>query len=53
MVISSELEEVVAYSSRVSVMRDHRHVRELSGDEVSVAGIMKAIAATKEEAANV
>jgi len=50
MVISSELEEVVAYSSRVSVMRDHRHVRELKGDEVSVAGIMKAIAATREEA---
>ena len=50
MVISSELEEVVAYAGRISVLRDHRHVRELNGEEVSVAGIMKAIAAGKEEA---
>lgn len=45
MVISSELEEVVAYAGRVTVMRDRQHVSELKGDDVTVAGIMKAIAA--------
>ncbi len=50
MVISSELEEVVAYSGRVRILRDQRHICELEGNEVSVAGIMKAIAASGGEA---
>ncbi|WP_207483239.1 sugar ABC transporter ATP-binding protein [Arenibaculum pallidiluteum] len=45
MVISSELEEIVAYSRRVVVLRDRRHVAELDG-EVSVERIMTAIAAS-------
>ncbi len=50
LVISSELEEIVTYSSRVAVLRDRRHVRELTGDEVKVKNIMTAIAAQKEDA---
>jgi simple sugar transport system ATP-binding protein len=46
LVISSELEEVVAYSHRVLVMRDHRQVGTLSGAEVTVDGIMATIAAS-------
>ncbi|MDR2614023.1 MAG: sugar ABC transporter ATP-binding protein [Candidatus Accumulibacter sp.] len=49
LVISSELEEIVSYATRVSVMRDRKHVRELSGSEVSVGNIMKAIAANAKE----
>jgi simple sugar transport system ATP-binding protein len=45
LVISSELEEVVAYSDRVVVLRDRRHVGELTGGEVSVSSIMSTIAA--------
>ncbi len=30
-VISSEIEELVAYSTRVVVLRDHAHVAELDG----------------------
>lgn len=44
-VISSELEELVAYASRVVVLADRRHVAELTGDEVTPAAIMEAIAA--------
>jgi simple sugar transport system ATP-binding protein len=44
-VISSELEEVVAYSHRVLVMRDHRQVGTLVGGEVTVDRIMTTIAA--------
>ncbi len=44
-VISSELEELVAYSSRVIVLRDRAHVAELTGDEVTTEGIVEAIAA--------
>lgn len=51
LVISSELEEIVAVSDRVIVLRDREHVSELRGDEISAADIMKAIAGTKEEAA--
>lgn len=43
-VISSELEELVAYSDRVSVMQDRCQVRVLSGDELSVEAIVSAIA---------
>jgi len=44
LVISSELEEIAAYSDRVVVLRDRRHVRELSGAEVSADTIMTTIA---------
>ena len=46
-VISSELEELVAYSSRVIVLRDRAHVAELSGERVTTAAIVEAIAATE------
>jgi len=44
LVISSELEEIASYSDRVVVLRDRRHVRELSGAEVSADTIMTTIA---------
>ena len=52
-VISSELEELVAYSHRVVVLADRRHVRELRGAEISAQAIMAAMAAesAKESAA--
>jgi galactofuranose transport system ATP-binding protein len=43
-VISSELEELVAYSSRVIVLRDRAHVAELTGENVTTEGIVEAIA---------
>ena len=43
-VISSELDEVVAYSNRVVVMRDRKMVAELSGDEIAPQVIVDAIA---------
>jgi galactofuranose transport system ATP-binding protein len=42
-VISSELDEVVAYSSRVVVMRDRALVRELRGAEISPDVIVREI----------
>lgn len=45
-VISSELEELVAYSSRVIVLRDRAHVAELAGSQVTTGGIVEAIAAS-------
>lgn len=42
--ISSELEEVVRDCDRVMVLRDHKKVGELTGEEVSLKGIMKMIA---------
>jgi monosaccharide-transporting ATPase len=50
LVISSELEEIVTYSDRVRVLRDRRHVDELSGAAVSVGGIVATIAAPTAEA---
>ena len=44
LVVSSELDEVVAYSDRVRVLRDRRHVGDLVGDAISVAGIIETIA---------
>jgi simple sugar transport system ATP-binding protein len=44
LVISSELEEIASYSDRVVVLCDRRHVRELSGSEVSADTIMTTIA---------
>ncbi|MCF3638743.1 sugar ABC transporter ATP-binding protein [Rhizobium sp. TRM95111] len=45
-VISSELEELVAYSSRVLVLRDRAHVAELVGEAVTTHNIVEAIAAS-------
>ncbi|MCB1446374.1 MAG: sugar ABC transporter ATP-binding protein [Rhizobiaceae bacterium] len=47
-VISSELDELVAYSSRIRVLRDRRHVGELTGEEMTTEGIVAAIASTTE-----
>jgi monosaccharide-transporting ATPase len=44
-VISSELEELLAYSDRVSVMRDRKQVQVLSGDELTIERVIAAIAA--------
>ena len=44
LVISSELDEVVAYSNRVVVMRDREMVAELTGADISPAVIVQAIA---------
>ncbi|WP_425523724.1 sugar ABC transporter ATP-binding protein [Rhizobium setariae] len=51
-VISSEIEELVAYSSRIRVLRDHRHVAELKGAQMTAGGIIDAIAATHGEEGN-
>jgi len=48
LVISSELDEVVAYSNRVVVMRERALVAELSGDEVAPETIVQAIAGTRD-----
>ena len=45
LVVSSELDEVVAYADRVRILQDRRHVSELTGDAISVGAIMAAIAA--------
>jgi len=45
-VISSELDEVVAYSNRVVVMRDREMVAELTGENVAPDAIVQAIAGT-------
>lgn len=44
LVISSELDELVAVSDRVIVLRDRAHIAELKGDEISGERIMRAIA---------
>lgn len=44
LIISSELAEVVDYSDRVVVLRDHKKLMELEGDEISEQAIMQAIA---------
>ncbi|MBF0679933.1 MAG: sugar ABC transporter ATP-binding protein [Devosia sp.] len=43
-VISSELDEVVAYSSRIVVMRDRELVAELNGENINPGIIVQAIA---------
>ncbi|WP_102222655.1 sugar ABC transporter ATP-binding protein [Acidimangrovimonas sediminis] len=45
LVASSEMEELVAYSTRIVVLRDRRQVGELAGGEISPAAIVRAIAA--------
>ena len=44
-VISSEFEELVAYSDRVSVMRDRRQVAVLEREDLSLESIVSVIAA--------
>lgn len=51
LVISSELDELVAVCDRVIVLRDRRHVAELVGEDVSTDAIVRAIA--KPDAAKV
>ena len=46
--ISSEVEEMLRTCSRMAVMRDGQKVGEISGDELSQEGIMKAIAGGEE-----
>jgi simple sugar transport system ATP-binding protein len=43
-VASSELEELITYSSRIVVLRDRRQVKELRGDEISIGAIVRSIA---------
>jgi galactofuranose transport system ATP-binding protein len=50
-VISSELDEIVAYSSRIMVMRDREMVAELHGPNISPNIIVQAIAAQEESVA--
>ncbi len=45
LVISSELDELIAVSNRVVVLRDRRHLSELGGDDISAKAIMNVIAA--------
>jgi simple sugar transport system ATP-binding protein len=49
LVISSEIDELVAVADRVIVVRDRRHVAELSGRRVTGDEIMRAIASDDEE----
>jgi galactofuranose transport system ATP-binding protein len=44
LLISSELEEIIADSNRVVTLRDGRSVAELTGDEISEDALMQAIA---------
>lgn len=44
-VASSEMEELVAYSSRIVVLRDRRQVGELTGEDISTGAIVRAITA--------
>ncbi len=51
-VVSSEIEELVAYSTRVIVLRDRAHVAELDGNRLTAHEIVEAIAATNERRAS-
>ncbi|WP_061937038.1 sugar ABC transporter ATP-binding protein [Aureimonas sp. AU22] len=51
LVISSELDEITAYANRVRVLRDRRHLGDLTGEDVSPAAIMRTIAGTSTEGA--
>ena len=48
-VISSELDEVVAYSTRIVVMRDREMVAELNGENINPGVIVQAIANHRDE----
>ncbi|NDW03865.1 sugar ABC transporter ATP-binding protein [Jiella pacifica] len=49
LVISSELEELVAYATRVRVLADRRHTGELEAGAITPDTIMRAIAAGEDE----
>ncbi|WP_157016420.1 galactofuranose ABC transporter, ATP-binding protein YtfR [Mesorhizobium xinjiangense] len=49
LVISSELDELVAYSHRVIVVRDRHHVAELAGEDITTDNMVAAIAAPERE----
>ncbi|WP_416356510.1 sugar ABC transporter ATP-binding protein [Aureimonas phyllosphaerae] len=49
LVISSELDEITTYASRVRVLRDRRHLGDLTGEDVSPGAIMRTIAGTPSE----
>ncbi|NPD16385.1 sugar ABC transporter ATP-binding protein [Xinfangfangia sp. D13-10-4-6] len=51
LVISSELDELVAVADRVIVLRDRRHIAALEGDQISGEAIMRAIAGDAKEGA--
>ncbi|MBP0575679.1 sugar ABC transporter ATP-binding protein, partial [Mycobacterium tuberculosis] len=46
LVASSELEEIVAFSHRVAVLRDRRKVTEIAGSDITRGAIVEAIAST-------
>ncbi|MFT4176750.1 MAG: sugar ABC transporter ATP-binding protein [Luteolibacter sp.] len=46
--ISSELEEIVRGSQRVSVLRDRRHIAQLVGEQITEDSIMSHIAASED-----
>ncbi len=48
LIISSELDELIAVSDRVIVVRDRRHVAELTGAEIATDNIVKTIASSKK-----
>ncbi|AJY45215.1 sugar ABC transporter ATP-binding protein [Martelella endophytica] len=49
LIISSELDELISISDRVIVVRDRRHVAELTGSEIASENIVKAIASSGEK----
>ena len=49
LIISSELDELIAVSDRVIVVRDRRHVAELTGADIATENIVKAIASSAAE----
>jgi simple sugar transport system ATP-binding protein len=53
LVISSELDELIAVADRVIVVRDRHHVAELTGPEITTDTIVRAIAAPHRETAEV
>ncbi|MGZ9811454.1 sugar ABC transporter ATP-binding protein [Pseudoroseicyclus sp. H15] len=50
LMISSELDELVAASDRIIVVRDRAHVAELLGDDIETGAIVRAIAASETDA---
>ncbi|TQI77862.1 monosaccharide ABC transporter ATP-binding protein (CUT2 family) [Serratia fonticola] len=48
LVISSELEELAGYADRIVVLRDRKHVTQLTHDAITVPAIMQAIAVQQE-----
>jgi galactofuranose transport system ATP-binding protein len=51
LIISSEFDELIAVSDRVIVVRDRRHVAELTGADISTETIVRAIASHEQAAA--